>query len=127
MCAGRAAPSNTADLLAHYITSRIRNYSRCGPFCDNDCAENPDFRARDFVRLGLIQMCIVCRGPGEAGTGTRQLVVPLRDADFGVGPEHLPQGFADFAHGRVGADGVNDIWHRVGRCDGAICAALRLQ
>ena len=29
-------------------------------------AENPDFRAKDFLRLVLMQMCIACLGLGEA-------------------------------------------------------------
>ena len=29
-------------------------------------AENPDFRSKDFLRLVLMQMCIVCLDLGEA-------------------------------------------------------------
>lgn len=29
-------------------------------------AENPDFRSKDFLRLVLMQMCVVCREVGEA-------------------------------------------------------------
>src|SRR6266542_3995241 len=38
----------------------------------------------------------------------------LRDTDFRIGAEHLPQGFADFTDGGVSANRVHDIGHGVG-------------
>src|SRR5271169_166180 len=37
----------------------------------------------------------------------------LGDADFRIGSVHLPQRFADFAYGGVGANGVDDVRHSI--------------
>ena len=41
----------------------------------------------------------------------------LCNADFGVSSVDLPQGFADFPYGGVGAYGVDDIGHGIGARD----------
>src|ERR1700732_2398698 len=49
----------------------------------------------------------------------------LCDADFGVRTVHLPQGFADFAHGGVSADRIHNVGHGIGGRDRAVRTRLR--
>src|SRR5271154_3839791 len=66
------------------------------------------------------------RVKSEQATLAVEISVCLSNAHFGVGSVDFAKGFADFADGGVGADGLHDVWHGICRRNVSVGSCIRL-